>query len=140
MNRIAVRMISLLAFGALLSIWTFGQTEKGTIRGVVFDQQGAAIVHARVTATSLGTGLQRVTASNESGVFTIPSLNPYTYRVVLESGGFKSSTLAVKVKAGAVSKIFVQLQVGSGSETLDLGGDAVSSIISTASLFLSSKQ
>src|SRR5262245_55137582 len=79
-------LISMLAGAAL------GQTPTGEITGLVTDATGAIIQGARIVATHAGTASTRETLSNDRGNYTIPLLPPGSYRVTVESTGFKQLT------------------------------------------------
>ncbi len=90
-----------LAFGlAILSALVtapamLAQTNAGTITGTVYDQSKAVIDHVQVTATHLATNVVQSATTNKDGVYSLPALEPGTYRLVLEKTGFK------KLSAGA---------------------------------------
>ena len=48
------------------------QVEQGGITGRVFDEGGAVVPGAAVTATQAGTGMVRETVTNASGVYAVP--------------------------------------------------------------------
>src|SRR3982751_3147604 len=67
----------------------FGQTFQGGVRGTVADVGGAMVPEAKVSLIDEATSLQRVTLTSDSGEFVFSALNPATYRVVVETPGFK---------------------------------------------------
>jgi hypothetical protein len=98
-------VVLLMCCASVASAYAQGST--GTIAGTVVDTSGAAIPGVSVTATEANTGTVRSTTSNDSGVFTMASLNPGRYSIRVELQGFKPVTTEVAV--GAL-------------ETRDLGG------------------
>ena len=94
MNRNTLRLISLLAILALFSVWAFGQAETGAINGNVTDKTGAVVAGAKVTATSIDTGLVRTATTKSAGEYTITNLPPKTYNVTIEAQGFQKYTSA----------------------------------------------
>ena len=84
----------LLAAGALAVIAllvttpVLAQAPVGTISGVVTDTSGAVLKGATVTATSVSTGGDRVTTTNDQGFFVIPSLKPGEYVLTVVHQGF----------------------------------------------------
>jgi len=50
------------------------QVEQGTITGTVFDEAGAVVPGARVTATRVGTQVARDTTTNGKGYYALPYL------------------------------------------------------------------
>jgi len=65
-------MKTLLAMS--LAIATLAAQDRGTIRGSVTDQTGAAIPAASVTAHNIDNGLKQSTVSGADGTFNIPYL------------------------------------------------------------------
>lgn len=66
------------------------QTTFGAITGTVSDPSGAAVPGARVAAMNQATGLQRIVATGDSGVYFVPNLNLGIYRVRIEKDGFQA--------------------------------------------------
>src|ERR1700722_13816233 len=83
---LSVAISSLYFSGAL-----FGQT-LGEITGEVRDPSGSVTVGATIQVTNTGTGAQRRSASNASGVYSFPLLQPGTYNVSVSMTGFQSMT------------------------------------------------
>src|SRR4051812_19694435 len=65
------------------------QAITGTILGSVTDSSGAVLPGMTVTAINIGTNQTRTTITNESGNYSLPSLQIGTYRVEVELPGFK---------------------------------------------------
>ena len=80
-----VLALSVLTFSPLL----FGQAVNGTLLGTVTDASGATVANAKVTATETTTGAIHVSATNDSGNYTFPDLQPGIYTVNAEARGFK---------------------------------------------------
>ena len=55
----------------------------GQLTGSVSDASQAAVPGAEVTATGIGTGLERKTTTNQQGDYTLPFLPPGEYRVTV---------------------------------------------------------
>ena len=66
------------------------------LNGSVTDPSGASVDGARITLTDAGTGLQRTTTSNASGLYQFLDVPPSTYRVDASATGF-APYLAPKV-------------------------------------------
>jgi hypothetical protein len=67
---------------------TLAQNYRGTIRGRVTDQQGAAIRGAQLTLIDQGTNETRTATSNERGDYTFSLVRPSAYRLEVEQQGF----------------------------------------------------
>ena len=72
---------------------TFGQSDRGSIRGTVSDPNGAAVPNARVVLTSQETNETRETTTNDEGFYTFPEIRAGVYSVAVEAGGFARSTV-----------------------------------------------
>jgi hypothetical protein len=59
--------------------------------GTVRDPNGAVIVGAEVTITSVATGEQRKVTTDSDGNYTVPLLSPGIYRVKVTANGFNSA-------------------------------------------------
>jgi len=102
-----------------------GQVPTGTISGAVIDPSGAAVTNARVVVTSADTGFTRLMSSGESGDFSASALTAGHYRVEAEAPGFKKLVRDdVDVVAGAITKVDMQLQLGTSSESVTVAASA----------------
>lgn len=109
------RMTSLLShIGALvllLAASTFlasAQTNKGTIRGTITDQNGGVIQNATVTVTNTGTNAERTVTTSDDGTYEVPLLDPGTYKVVVKAATFSETTqenVSVQTASTAVADI-----------------------------------
>src|SRR5260370_2327413 len=68
-----------------------GQT-NASLNGTVSDASGAVVQGARVSVTSRETGLRRETATNESGLYEFPLLQPGTYSQTAKKEGLMQNT------------------------------------------------
>ena len=88
----ARKAIPLFWAGCLLVLYpisAFAQSQTtGRIAGTVKDPNGARIVGAEVTVTSLATAEERKATTDTEGNYNVPLLQPGTYRVRVAAGGF----------------------------------------------------
>ena len=84
---------SALAALIFASLPLAAQVNTSTLAGLVKDETGSAVPNAKVTATTLATGQQRVTNSNEAGEFVLPQLAPGGYRLTVTSAGFQTAVV-----------------------------------------------
>lgn len=112
----------------------------GTILGTVTDNSGAVLSKAGVDVTNVATGVTKHTETTASGDYTVPYLQPGTYRVTIQAAGFQKSVVDniglvvgqeartdVTMKPGAVSE---SIQVEASAVALDTDSSAVSQLIS----------
>ena len=101
------------------------QAVYGSILGTITDPQGAAVTNAKVTVIDQRKGTSDTTTTNESGNYSVTHLIPDTYTVRAEAQGFKiAEQKDVIVQADAGARVDLQFQVGGGSETVEVTGEA----------------
>src|SRR5580704_716279 len=109
----ALRISVLLVFGSAWLVPAFGQGEFGQITGLVTDSTGGAIPGTNVEAINEATAVVRSTTTNAQGNYTITSLIPATYKIVVSKAGFKSTShTGAKLDVSNVLRIDVVLEVG----------------------------
>jgi hypothetical protein len=109
----------------LCAVATSAQTNKGGISGTVMDPNGAAVPGATVTVTNVGTNQSTTVTTSQDGAFSVSSLEPVTYRVIVELAGFKKAVLeSVKVDTASIASANVLLETGTVAETVTVTSDA----------------
>jgi hypothetical protein len=130
-------LLALLLWAGLL----YGQGgATGTILGTVTDNSGAVVPKASVTVTNTGTSVASHTLTSDTGNYTMPYLNPGTYRVSVEAPGFQKAVVdnislvvdqQVRVdavlKPGTVTQV---IEVRANPVALDTDNAAVSQLLS----------
>jgi hypothetical protein len=96
-----------------------------TLKGTVYDQQGAVITGANVTVTNPRTGFTKTVHVNSDGSYIIPVLQPGNYQISVEAPSFdklvaKSFTLTV----GTISVYDARLKVGSADVTVEVNNES----------------
>jgi outer membrane receptor protein involved in Fe transport len=138
-GRITRQLSSLSVVTLLVGIFAFSavaQSNKGSIKGTVTDQNGGLVQNATVTVTNVATNAARTVKTGDDGVYSVPLLEPGTYKVSVTAPSFPetvreniivqtSSTEAVDVTlvpggVGGVVTINAAQSVVQ-SETSDLG-------------------
>ncbi|HZT29019.1 MAG TPA: carboxypeptidase-like regulatory domain-containing protein [Bryobacteraceae bacterium] len=115
-NRWVSAAVLVVAAGARM----WAQTTAG-LTGTVTDTSGAVIAGAKVTLTGTDTGIQRSTASGESGEYEFLVLPPGTYSVTVQKEGFKQFTRGgVRLEVNQVARIDFALQLGAVTETVEV--------------------
>ncbi len=103
---IVKRASILLALAAIFALIAFGQSNTGSITGVVSDPNGAVVANASLTVTNDGTNEKRTVQTDADGRYEVPVLSTGVYTVEAMANGFKSTSvkglrLAVGEKARA---------------------------------------
>lgn len=109
--------------GTLLLSVAWGQT-SGTLSGKITAADGSPVPGASVMITD-STGFARSTVAAQDGTFSIQNLPPGSYRVQVESSGFKRlSQENVQVMPGTPVNLQLGLETGSNRETVEVEGHA----------------
>src|SRR3984885_3076129 len=111
---LATAIAATLATGAGVPIVSWAQTADATLRGTT-------AANAEVVARNIATGVTRRTKAAEDGSYTIPGLQPGTYRV--DAGPGTETTITLTVASTAT----VDLATGGAEAATALGEITVSS-------------
>jgi len=115
----------------------------GTILGTVTDNSGAVVAGAGVDVTNLATSVTKHTESTSTGDFTIPYLQPGTYRVTVQAAGFQKSVVDnIGLVVGQQARADVVMKPGTVSESVEVQAAAVAldTDSSSVSQLISQKQ
>ena len=114
--------------------WLAGQQFRGTITGLILDQQGAVIPGVKVTATQEETGARSETLSSGEGRYTLPFLSPGVYRVEVDAPGFKRYVRSgLRVSTNEQVTLDITLELGQTTETVTVTAETPLLITATAS-------
>lgn len=101
----------------------YGQQNRASLRGLITDEQSAAIVGASVTLTDAN-GQAKTTVSNNEGVYAFNGLAPGKYTIRAFAKGFAlSGDEAVELKAGQRQSLDVQLKVTIEEQKVTIAGE-----------------
>jgi hypothetical protein len=139
MSRIAIpAQIRFSLFVALISPWFAvhatlpAQAGQAEISGYIKDPKGGVIAGATATLTELRTGQVSVSKSSSEGLYTFPNLKPGSYRLMVETAGFKRFLKkGLKVATGERVLLNVVLPVAEVGENLTV--TAVAPVLNTQS-------
>ncbi len=140
-----IKVIGAFAFALVMALSTQAQVTTGIVRGVVTDQNGAAVTNATVTIRKKGTNGSTVTQTSASGQFEFNNLPVgEDYEVIVEAASFKSLTITdVKVQLNQVTDLNAQLPVGTIGESVtvtSIGSELVDTTTTTLSKAFSERQ
>src|SRR6185436_937430 len=108
---------SALALLLLTPALAFAQDAE--LEGVVKDQSGAVVSGASITVLAPTTGASRTVATDRSGRYVFSFLNPGTYTITAELGGFQPvSRPGVALDSGSRVKLDLVLAPAQISETI----------------------
>jgi hypothetical protein len=123
-NRLFLATIHCALIIALFSAPAFSQTGTATINGQITDPQGRIVPNVSVQAVNTATNVVYPGKTNSSGIYSIGSLPPGPYRMVVSSAGFKeiNSINLVLHTQDTLEQNFA-LEVGSVSESVTVNAN-----------------
>lgn len=114
-----LRLVALTVAVLLSSGTAWAQQGTTSIFGEVTDPQGAAVVGAKVTLTSVATGAIRTTETDSVGRYQFLALFPGTYNLRVEMTGFRTAVREkIELFVNTTSKLNVGLEIGAITETV----------------------
>ncbi|MBL8203040.1 MAG: carboxypeptidase regulatory-like domain-containing protein, partial [Blastocatellia bacterium] len=127
-TKVAVeKMLFATALLVFLSLGSLAQSQalNGQIEGVITDANGASLPNAKIQVTNLDTGTTREATSDTNGLYRIPLLPLGTYKITVESPGFKRLIRAgVTLTTGQIATVEFRLDTGAVSEEVTITADA----------------
>jgi len=113
-----------VAFLGILGLPLSAQTSYGSIVGAITDPSGAGVPGASVVLVNIGTSERRTAESDQSGNYQFVNLLPGSYKIDIESPGFKHLTRDVQVAVLSTSRVDATMQVGDVGQTVEVTGQA----------------
>ena len=115
---------SLLAL-VVFALLALGQSNVGSITGIVTDPTGAVVPDVEVVVTNQDTRITYHTRSNESGVYVAPSVAPGRYLLEMRAQGFKKKQVRdLMVETGQTLRLDGTLEVGELTEVVEVQATA----------------
>jgi hypothetical protein len=103
--------------------------DTASITGTVTDSSGAAIKGAEVTVSSPERGINRTTATNDSGDFLVAGLPPGPINVAVVAQGFKKYEVpGIILRVGQKARNDVTMQVGATTTQITVEGQNVAQV------------
>src|SRR5262245_2810585 len=131
-----IKKVILLAAGVCLSsALSYSQTSSTAPSGTVYDPSGAIVGGVSVTAANDATGVTFKQTTNESGLYSLPSIAVGTYTLTVEIGGFKTTRLTgITLNVGTPAVQNITLQLGETRDAVTVEAAAVPINITSATL------
>ncbi|MGA8153262.1 MAG: carboxypeptidase regulatory-like domain-containing protein [Terriglobales bacterium] len=127
-----VVLLSVIIF--LVPVFAPAQDATGRIVGTIADPTGAVIPNVQVTIIDTATEISRKTTTNEDGYYQVLALPIGTYKVTAAHEGFRTFVGDEnKLQINQALRIDVKLEVGSVTQTVEVGGQAapVETVVAT---------
>jgi hypothetical protein len=94
--------------------------------GVIWDASGSVLPTAQVSLVNVHTGVLRRTTSNQTGYYSIPFLQPGSYRLTVRREGFMVATGGdVRLAVGQRFRVDVTMAVARVMETVQVEADGL---------------
>src|SRR6266566_8342400 len=117
MKNISAAILFLLI---ILAITALAQT-TAEITGRITDVSSAVFPGTAVKVTNVDKKIDRTTASNEQGYYTVGNLDPGNYEVSAQAAGFKSVTRkGIRIDVNQPVRLDFALEVGAVSEQIEV--------------------
>src|SRR5580698_6451805 len=100
------------------------QSTFGSILGTVRDPSGAVVAQSKVTVQNIGTDASRATVTDSSGDYSVPNLEPGTYKVTIEAAGFQPFVYQTELTARQTARIDGQMTVAGTTQQVNVETDA----------------
>jgi hypothetical protein len=114
-----IRVLGIVCLMLAVAFPLTSQTTTGRILGTVSDQSGAAVAGAAVVVTDIQRSTTRAAASDASGDYVVPELQPGVYKVRAEAKGFKTvERVNIIVEVAQDLRVDISLPTGQVSETV----------------------
>src|SRR5579863_3425387 len=125
-NRNGAVSAALLLVLAFASRPMHAQILYGSLIGNVNDTSSAAVPGASVRITQVESNESRTVRTNDSGIYSVPSIPAGIYTVEIRKDGFQAATRKdVAVNNNSAVRVDFVLQVGAVSETVQVSAEAV---------------
>jgi hypothetical protein len=97
------------------------QTGTTSLRGTITDKSGGVVAGATVKLTDPEQGVQRDTVSTATGAYEFLSLQPGTYSLRIEAGGFRAyDHKNIQLLVNNPTTLNVTLEIGATTETVEV--------------------
>ena len=121
-----MRIVFALSAMALWASLCFGQANLATVTGIITDSGGGVIPGANVTILNTGTGNSREQTTNAVGSYTLVSLQPGNYDLIVTSDGFRQYTQqGIVLQTGQNLRVDVELEIGQVTESVTVDAQLV---------------
>jgi len=127
----------LLLIFSLVANFTWAQSETATVSGQVVDPSGLNITGAQVKLVDIDRDTSTSATTNNTGLYTFPSVRPGRYRIAVTAAGFKVvNVTGITINVQDHLEQNFKLVVGSISESITVEGgtplvDTESATVST---------
>lgn len=119
-----------------------GQSTSATISGIVLDPSSRVIPAAEILILNDATGVSYSGATNQDGLYTVPTLPPGQYRVQVSKSGFRTIIkpgIVLNVQSALVLNFTLPLGATSETVTVDAGASRINTTDASVSTVIESE-
>jgi hypothetical protein len=103
-----------------------GAQQYSRLTGVITDPAGHPVAGAAVSITSEDTGFRRATYTFDSGSYSVSSLQPGPYKIIVRKQGFPTLVrMGVKLDVAQTARVDFELRLDSLHETITIEGNPI---------------
>lgn len=100
--------------------------QNSGVQGQITDSSGAAVPGGAVTITNLETGVTSRAATNEQGLYVVPSLTPGRYKLEITASGFAPQSVnEFRLEVGQTARFNLEMKPGAVVEAIQVSAAAV---------------
>lgn len=122
----ANRVLWAIAFSAIFSCLSRGQSFTSSITGTVTDPSGAAVPNAHVALKNSATNAETRFQTLGDGTYQFNNLGPGTYEITVTSPGFKTFVkTGLILQAQVAATVNAALEVGNTEQRVEVSGSSV---------------
>ncbi|MGH9907979.1 MAG: carboxypeptidase regulatory-like domain-containing protein, partial [Pyrinomonadaceae bacterium] len=101
------------------------QTSRGTVTGIITDQNGSVVAGAEVELKNAATNQSRIAKTNDSGLYRFDAVDLGLYDLAVRATGFKPvKNTGLQVQANRIATIDMQLEIGTTEIVVDVSASA----------------
>lgn len=105
----------------LLGLFSPAFAQKAQISGTVTDSAGGTVAGAKLTATHIQTGTTQTTVTNGEGLYSLPQLQPGSWRLEIEQAGFRAVRReGIVLAVDQTARLDFALEPGSVNQTVEV--------------------
>jgi hypothetical protein len=111
------------------------QEFRGIVQGDITDPSHAAVAGASVALRNVETGIERTTATDESGHYVFPFVAPGGYTLTIKAAGFKTTVRdGIQLSINDTLRVDAELPLGQASDTVQVTGEVAAVQAESSSL------
>lgn len=131
-------LVAVVMLNAIMTNVVYAQL-TAQISGTIQDSTGAVVPIAEVTVINEETGIRWEAKTNQTGIYTVPLLQPGLYRINVKADGFRPvSRTGIVLRVAQTAQLDFTLELGAASESitvnetaplLDAGSNAIGAVV-----------